>query len=402
MSLKTHAKLYASISKTEAQEDGTLKVWGYASTGAVDSDGETITADAMKAALPDYMLWGAVREMHQSKAAGTALEASVEADGRTFFGCHVVDSEAVKKVNAGVYKGFSIGGKVTERDTLNKTIIKGIKLIEVSLVDRPANPGAVFTVIKCETERTAEDDVTDLADLINKGEVSPADLLALVKASKTAADASTVADEASAAADAASDAAEDASDKADSSDNTDDDQAASDAHQDAATAHYKAAGLTTSKVAKKKHNRKASMHQSQAWQMSTKAASADDLQKAGKTISEASMAQLKKAHDALAQLGCCTATDAEKLAKAHEHDELSKVQADLSTATEALAKAESEVARLKAAPAVGKAFLKAVAVGKEADTNSATPPADAPASLTTDPLELIKAAQKNPRIIAMR
>jgi len=170
MSLKTHAKLYASISKTEAQEDGTLKVWGYASTGAVDSDGETITADAMKAALPDYMLWGAVREMHQSKAAGTALEASVEADGRTFFGCHVVDSEAVKKVNAGVYKGFSIGGKVTERDTLNKTIIKGIKLIEVSLVDRPANPGAVFTVIKCETERTAEDDVTDLADLINKGE----------------------------------------------------------------------------------------------------------------------------------------------------------------------------------------------------------------------------------------
>ena len=119
MSLKTHAKLYASISKTEAQEDGTLKVWGYASTGAVDSDGETITADAMKAALPDYMLWGAVREMHQSKAAGTALEASVEADGRTFFGCHVVDSEAVKKVNAGVYKGFSIGDVIPLDDTFS-------------------------------------------------------------------------------------------------------------------------------------------------------------------------------------------------------------------------------------------------------------------------------------------
>ena len=67
-------KLYADIAKTEEQDDGTIKVWGWASTGAVDSDGEIITPDAMKAALPDYMKFGAVREMHQSKAAGTAIE----------------------------------------------------------------------------------------------------------------------------------------------------------------------------------------------------------------------------------------------------------------------------------------------------------------------------------------
>ncbi len=149
MSMK---RLYAEIAKTEAQEDGTIKVYGYASSGAEDSDGETITSDAMKTALPDYMKFGAVREMHDAKkAAGTAIEAEVQDDGRTWFGAHVVDPVAVKKVETGVYKGFSIGGKVTGRDDLNKKLIKSIKLVEVSLVDRPANPEAVFTMFKAET-----------------------------------------------------------------------------------------------------------------------------------------------------------------------------------------------------------------------------------------------------------
>lgn len=150
MSMK---RLYAEIAKTEQQEDGTIKVWGYASSGCVDSDGETITSDAMKAALPDYMKFGAIREMHSStNAAGTAIEAEVQDDGRTWFGAHVVDPIAVKKVGAGVYKGFSIGGKVVKRDDLNKKIINSINLIEVSLVDRPANPEAVFTMYKVRAD----------------------------------------------------------------------------------------------------------------------------------------------------------------------------------------------------------------------------------------------------------
>lgn len=184
-------RLFASISKTEELDDGTIKVWGYASSNAVDSDGETITSDAMKAALPDYLKFGAVREMHQAKAAGTAIEANVEADGRTFFGAHIVDAEAVKKVKANVYKGFSIGGKVTERDTLDKSIIKGLKLVEVSLVDRPANPEAVFTMYKADG--LAQDDaevqkaaIDTLAAMLDSGEVTPTDLIALAKAAKAA------------------------------------------------------------------------------------------------------------------------------------------------------------------------------------------------------------------------
>lgn len=185
-------KLYAEISKSEKQDDGTIKVWGYASSEAVDSDGEVITADAMKAALPDYMKFGAVREMHQPSAAGTAIEATVEDDGRTFFGAHVVDPIAVKKVETGVYKGFSIGGKVTGRDDLNKAIITGIRLVEVSLVDRPANPEAVFTCYKADgmdEEPAAEVSAVDqLAELLNKGEISPERLLELAKGAAPAAD----------------------------------------------------------------------------------------------------------------------------------------------------------------------------------------------------------------------
>lgn len=151
------AKLYAEIAKMEAQDDGTVKVWGYASSEAVDSDGEIIAAEAMKAAIPDYMKFGAVREMHGSNAAGTAIEINVEDDGRTFFGAHIVDPVAVTKVKTGVYKGFSIGGSVTARDELNKSQITGLKLTEISLVDRPANPDAVFTCFKADKSKDEEE-----------------------------------------------------------------------------------------------------------------------------------------------------------------------------------------------------------------------------------------------------
>lgn len=161
------ARLYGEIAKTEQQDDGTVKVWGYASSEAVDSDGEIITAEAMKAAIPDYMKFGAVREMHGKSAAGTAIEIKVEDDGRTYFGAHVVDPVAVLKVQTGVYKGFSIGGTVTARDDLNKSLIKGVKLTEISLVDRPANPDAVFTCFKADkgAEQAEDDKDADAADV---------------------------------------------------------------------------------------------------------------------------------------------------------------------------------------------------------------------------------------------
>lgn len=176
-------KLYAEISKMEAQEDGTLKVWGYASSEAVDCDGETISSGAMKAALPDYMKFGAVREMHQPMAAGTAIEASVEADGKTFFGAHVIDPIAVKKVQAGVYKGFSIGGSVLKRDPENRKSITSLRLTEISLVDRPANPEAVFTCYKAAADKmTNEEAIAEVGRLLDDGQITTQELVKAARA----------------------------------------------------------------------------------------------------------------------------------------------------------------------------------------------------------------------------
>jgi hypothetical protein len=161
-------KLFATFSKVDEQEDGTVMVEGIASTETVDAQGEIVKASAMEAALPDYMRHGtgALREMHQPLAAGTAI-ASV-ADGVTTVKAHVVDPVAVKKVLAKVYKGLSIGGKVTQRDSVDKTIITGLSLCEISLVDRPANPDAVLTMWKAdgiEAEEIVAKSFYDVANL---------------------------------------------------------------------------------------------------------------------------------------------------------------------------------------------------------------------------------------------
>ncbi len=150
-------KLYGDFEKVEKLEDGTVKVSGIASSETVDGAGEVVTASAMKAAIPDYMAFGAVREMHQPIAAGAAISIETGDDGVTRFEALVVDEGSIKKVlsDPPVLKGFSIGGKVTGRDDLNKAIITGLKLNEISLVDRPCNPDAKLAIAKLED---AEDD----------------------------------------------------------------------------------------------------------------------------------------------------------------------------------------------------------------------------------------------------
>ena len=148
--------LYGELTKLELQDDGTLRVHGVASTGSRDSSGEVVSPEAMRAALPDYMAYPAIREMHQPRAAGAALYADVDEEGATRICAHVVDPVAVKKVRAGVYKGLSIGGKVLGRDPADPSRITAIRLDEISLVDRPCNPEAVIDLWKAAAAPTNE------------------------------------------------------------------------------------------------------------------------------------------------------------------------------------------------------------------------------------------------------
>lgn len=148
----TRFRQFGAITKIEDQDDGSIKVWGVASSETRDQQGETITAEAMKAALPDYGRFPALREMHEPSAAGRVVEAEVDDHGVTQICAHVVDPLAITKVRAGVYAGFSIGGKVLKRDTADRSVITALKLVEISLVDSPCNPDAVINMWKADMD----------------------------------------------------------------------------------------------------------------------------------------------------------------------------------------------------------------------------------------------------------
>ncbi len=352
------AKLYAEIAKMEAQDDGTVKVWGYASSEAVDSDGEIIAAEAMKAAIPDYMKFGAVREMHGSNAAGTAIEINVEDDGRTFFGAHIVDPVAVTKVKTGVYKGFSIGGSVTARDELNKSQITGLKLTEISLVDRPANPDAVFTCYKADKPKDDEE-----ADKDDK----PSDKSAEEEGDKPK----------------DGDKEPEAEDKDDKDDKDDDkkDETEKSASVDLSESEIAILKAVLAKAEKLKDEPVAKS----MWQVKSLADVLMSLKwliedAAYDNIDEAVIAQIKESAGSLAEsLKALTVSEADKLvdglaakadksddlAKAESVDELAKAQDALKKSNDALAKAQAEIESLKKQAAPPKGSTKAISKAED-------------------------------------
>ena len=142
--------VYASILKMDEQEDGTLLVHGKATDDTLDSDAQICDPEWLKTAMPEWFRFGNIREQHSSIAAGVATEYKNEGTEH-FITAHVVDPNSVKKVKAGVLKGFSIGIRsprvVKDNKAAGGRIISGT-IVEVSLVDRPANPACTLTVAK--------------------------------------------------------------------------------------------------------------------------------------------------------------------------------------------------------------------------------------------------------------
>lgn len=141
-------RFYGDINKIDEEQ---RMVYGYASTEAVDGQGEIVAKEAIAAALDDYMQFANIREMHQLSAVGTAEEAEID-DRGLYIAAHVVDDKAWAKIKGGVYKGFSVGGRALERDKDNRKKITKMSLSEISLVDRPCNPEARFDVFKVDEE----------------------------------------------------------------------------------------------------------------------------------------------------------------------------------------------------------------------------------------------------------
>lgn len=147
----TQTNAYAAIVKMDENADGTLTVYGKATDDSVDIDQQICDPAWLDKAMPEwFMTGGNIREQHSNIAAGVAEEYERKADGH-YISALVVDPVSVKKVKARVLKGFSIGIKaprvVRDQKAANGRIVDG-QIVEVSLVDRPANPNAKLILAK--------------------------------------------------------------------------------------------------------------------------------------------------------------------------------------------------------------------------------------------------------------
>jgi hypothetical protein len=142
---------YFEITKSDKQADGTLMVYGKATDDSLDIDQQICDPLWLDRAMPEWFKSGGnIREQHSAIAAGVAKEYEKKTDGH-YIHALVVDPVSVKKVDTGVLKGFSIGIKsprvVRDQKAANGRIIDG-QIVEVSLVDRPANPNCQLVLAK--------------------------------------------------------------------------------------------------------------------------------------------------------------------------------------------------------------------------------------------------------------
>ena len=128
----------------EMTEDDTLVVRGYFTSDEVDALGDIITKDATINALPAYREWGNIRYMHQPNPVARMLRLGEDDDlAWNEIEIEVVDDMAIKKVKKRLLKALSVGIYFMW-DTLEFTdeggwIINDYALVEISLVDHPAN-----------------------------------------------------------------------------------------------------------------------------------------------------------------------------------------------------------------------------------------------------------------------
>ena len=157
---------FFGIEKSERNADGTMTVYGKATDDSIDIDQQICDGDWLDRAMPHWFKSGGnIREQHSNIAAGVATDYEAKADGH-YISALVVDPVSVKKVETGVLKGFSIGIKnprvTRDKSAMNGRIVDG-QIVEVSLVDRPANPNCQLVLAK---SASGDETVVQVEDLI--------------------------------------------------------------------------------------------------------------------------------------------------------------------------------------------------------------------------------------------
>jgi hypothetical protein len=160
-------------------DDGTMTVFGTATSPALDADKQICDPAWLAKAMPAWFETGAnVREQHSKIAAGVGTELTRQAGDSWDLSALVVDPVSVLKVDKKVLTGFSIGisgAQIIKDASAPGGRIIGGDIVEVSLVDRPANPtcklmlaksdgGALVKVEDLTNDAGTEDAAADAAD----------------------------------------------------------------------------------------------------------------------------------------------------------------------------------------------------------------------------------------------
>lgn len=153
--------LFVPLAKVDAVRH---EVWGYGGEEVPDKVNEMMDYEKSK---PRFLKWsesikkasggkslGNVRAMHGPKAVGKLIHFEPKDELKKFWvGARIIDNDEWKKVEEGVYNGFSVGGAygVKWQDPANP-LIKRYEAIpsEISIVDSPCMYGATFEIVKAD------------------------------------------------------------------------------------------------------------------------------------------------------------------------------------------------------------------------------------------------------------
>jgi hypothetical protein len=150
--------LFIPITKIDVEKQ---EVWGRATREEPDNSGEIFDYNSSK---PYFQEWsqtaqkrsggkskGNVRAMHQLTAAGKVIDLqTVDEDKSIFVGAKIVDGDEWKKVQEGVYTGFSVGGNYVRRWPDRQFTRYTAAPNEISLVDVPCVASATFEMVKAD------------------------------------------------------------------------------------------------------------------------------------------------------------------------------------------------------------------------------------------------------------
>ena len=161
---------YFDIVTKSRDGDGHLRVYGKATDSSLDIDQQICDPAWLRRAMPEWFKWGNIREQHSSIAAGVATDYEYKEDGH-YIEAKIVDTNSAKKVEEGVLKGFSVGIKnprlAKDGAARGGRIVDG-EIVEVSLVDRPANSNCKLVLAKAAV-------ATEPVELLVEGDVEKRD-----------------------------------------------------------------------------------------------------------------------------------------------------------------------------------------------------------------------------------